>query len=228
MLTNTEKRFSILFFIIVLIEIIIGSIEAFQALHYIAKPAIVASLMVFFLTTSKHLTKQFRQLTITALGFCLLGDILLMFIETSPHFFTFGLIAFLLAHLFYVMVFLKHSNNSIRPIGFSIVSFVYAFGLFYILKDGLGAMRIPVIMYMVVILTMVGTAYIRKGKVNSHSFLLVFIGALLFMLSDSILAINKFYAPLPCSNISIMLTYGLAQYLIVLGILRTSVTNPSV
>ena len=60
----------------------------------------------------------------------------------------------------------------------------------------------------------------RKGIVNSSSYNLVFIGAIFFMISDSILALNKFYQPIPFSNISIMLTYALAQYLIVLGILK--------
>ena len=59
-----------------------------------------------------------------------------------------------------------------------------------------------------------------KGMVNQTSYNLVFIGAIFFMLSDSILAANKFYQPIPLSNISIMVTYALAQYLIVLGILK--------
>ncbi|MFM8914325.1 MAG: lysoplasmalogenase family protein, partial [Flammeovirgaceae bacterium] len=63
------------------------------------------------------------------------------------------------------------------------------------------------------------TALFRYGRTTSKSFTYVMMGALLFMTSDSLLAINKFLNPLPLSGISIMLTYCLAQYLIVEGII---------
>jgi uncharacterized membrane protein YhhN len=92
--------------------------------------------------------------------------------------------------------------------------------MFYFLKDGLHDMLIPVMVYMFVILLMATTAFLRKGIVNNLSYTLVFVGAIFFMISDSLLALNKFHEPLPFSNISIMLTYSIAQYLIVLGILK--------
>ena len=219
-LTNTEKQFSILFFVIVLFEIITGSTESLQMAHYIAKPAIVMSLMFLFIKTSEGISKSIKRITLLALGFSVLGDILLMFVDQSPHFFTVGLVAFLLAHIMYILVFLRHRNKQKSIVGFVILLLVYASGLFYLLKDGLGAMLVPVIVYMIVILSMATSAFMRTGIVNSNSYNLVFIGAIFFMISDSILALNKFYQPIPFSNISIMLTYALAQYLIVLGILK--------
>ena len=219
-LTNTEKQFSILFFVIVLFEIITGSTESLQIAHYIAKPAIVISLMFLFIKTSEGISKSIKRITLLALGFSVLGDILLMFVDQSPHFFTVGLVAFLLAHIMYIVVFLRHRNKQKSILSFVILLLVYASGLFYLLKDGLGEMLVPVIVYMIVILSMATTAFVRRGIVNSNSYNLVFIGAIFFMISDSILALNKFYQPIPFSNISIMLTYALAQYLIVLGILK--------
>ena len=92
--------------------------------------------------------------------------------------------------------------------------------MFYGLKDGLGEMLIPVLIYMLVILTMAITAFWRNNSVGKWSYALVFFGALFFMMSDSLLAINKFHTALPLSNVSIMLTYALAQFLIVFGILK--------
>lgn len=220
MLTNTEKKFSILYFIIVLFELLTGSTESLQHAHYIAKPALVISLIFLFVSTSKTILKSIKRLTIVALSFALLGDILLMFVWQSPHFFTFGLVAFLIAHVLYVLVFLKHRNQQKSSLGFITILLVYAVILFYLLKDGLGEMLIPVLVYMLVILSMATTAFLRKNKVNTLSYNLVFLGALFFMISDSLLAINKFYRPIPLSNISIMVTYALAQYLIVIGILK--------
>lgn len=219
-LTNIEKQFSILFFVIVLFEIITGSKETLQIAHYVAKPAIVISLIFLFIKTSDGISKSIKRITLLALVFSLLGDIFLMFVEHSPHFFTVGLVAFLLAHIMYILVFLKQKNKQKSMVFFVVLLLVYASGLFYLLKDGLGAMLVPVIIYMIVILSMATSAFLRKGIVNSNSYNLVFIGAIFFMISDSILALNKFYQPLPFSNISIMLTYALAQLLIVLGLLR--------
>ncbi|EDP70335.1 hypothetical protein FBALC1_06248 [Flavobacteriales bacterium ALC-1] len=220
MLSSTEKQFSILFFIIMLLELLTGSTESLQTVHYIAKPAIVVSLIFLFIKTSGSLSKPIKNLTILALVFSLLGDILLMFVDKSEHIFTFGLVAFLIAHVMYVLLFLKHRNKEKSPFGFIVLLLAYATSLFYFLKDGLGAMLIPVIVYMLVILSMATSAYLRKNKANILSYGLVFLGAICFMISDSILALNKFYQPIPWSNISIMVTYALAQYLIVLGILK--------
>ena len=220
MLTKTEKQFSILFFIIVLIELLSASTNTLQYVHFIAKPAIVISLIVVFLKTSQLLSKSIKNLTLLALIFSLLGDVLLMFVDTSAHFFTLGLVAFLIAHIMYVLLFLKHRNKTKSPFGFVALLLIYAASLFNFLKDGLGDMLIPVALYMLVILAMATSAYLRTNKVNILSYGLVFLGALCFMVSDSILAIDKFYEPIPWSNISIMTTYALAQYLIVLGILK--------
>jgi len=220
MLTNTERQFTILFFIIVLIELLTGSTESLQNVHYIAKPAIIISLIYLFTKTSESLSKPIKNLTLLALVFSLLGDILLLFVDQSEHFFTLGLVAFLTAHLMYVLLFLKHRNTDKSPFGFIALLLIFAASLFYFLKDGLGVMLIPVVVYMVVILAMSTTAYLRKNKANTLSYGLVFLGALFFMASDSILALNKFHQPIPWSNISIMVTYAIAQYLIVLGVLK--------
>ena len=220
MLSNTEKKFTILFFIIVLIELLTGSIESLQNAHYLAKPAIIISLIFLFVKTSESLSKPLRRLTLLALCFSLIGDVLLLFVDQSEHLFTLGLVAFLTAHIMYVLLFLKHRNKEKSPFTFVLLLLIYATSLFYFLKDGLGVMLIPVTVYMLVILTMATSAFLRKNNANMRSYKLVFLGALFFMASDSILALNKFYQPIPWSNISIMLTYGIAQYLIIIGVLK--------
>ena len=73
---------------------------------------------------------------------------------------------------------------------------------------------------MLVILSMATAAFLRQGRVSKLSYRLVFFGAIMFMVSDSILALNKFYQPLPYSNIWIMFTYAIAQYVIIIGIFK--------
>ncbi|TYA53897.1 lysoplasmalogenase [Formosa maritima] len=220
MLTKTEKNFSILFIILLAFEIATSSIDSTASLNYIAKPALLISLIVYFYKQSNHINKTIKKFTLLALCFSLLGDILLMFVSQSQNFFIGGLIAFLTAHIFYVLVFLKQRNRSKRGTLFITLMLLYGTLLFYILKDTLGEMLLPVIMYMIVILTMATSAFLRKDQVVKYSFILVFIGAILFMISDSILALNKFYQPLPFSNFSIMFTYAFAQLFIVFGLLK--------
>jgi uncharacterized membrane protein YhhN len=222
MLTTSERSFSIIFFVILIAELICGSIDSLSQLHYITKPAIVISLIVFFWKESHSVSKSIRNLTLMALVFSLLGDVLLMFVEQSPNYFMFGLVAFLLAHVMYILVFLKYRNAYKKPIGFIILMTIYAIGLFYFLRNGLGEMHVPVLIYMTVILTMSITAFLREGRVPKMSYHFVFLGAVLFMVSDSLLALNKFYEVLPLANIIIMLTYALAQYFIVIGIKKAS------
>lgn len=220
MLTRTEKSFTLIFALIVLLELICGSTDSLSQLHYVTKPLVLVSLIIFFLKHNEHLGPKTKTVMLLALLFSLLGDILLMFVENSSNFFIGGLVTFLLAHVMYILVFLKKRNQKKVSIPITFVLIIYASGLFYVLKDSLGEMFIPVIAYILVILSMVISASLRKNSVSKASYNLVFIGALFFMVSDSVLAVNKFYNLIPLSNILIMLTYAIAQYLIVIGVMK--------
>lgn len=222
MLTKTEKRFSGIFLLIVIAELICGSIESLSQLHYITKPAIVISLLLFFWNERTSVPKSIRIMTLLALVFSLLGDVLLMFVDRSPNCFMWGLVAFLLAHILYIWVFLKHRNPTKKSIVIFLTFDIYAIGLFLLLRTGLGDMLIPVLVYIVVILTMATTAFLREGTLSKTSYNFVCLGALLFLVSDSLLAINKFHETFPFANILIMLTYAFAQYFIVFGIKKQS------
>lgn len=219
-LTKFEKSFTALFIVIVLIELLSSTLSWLSSFHNVAKPLILLSLILYFYLKGKHLTAKTRAKMLLALTFSLLGDILLMFDEVSANFFLTGLISFLLAHIFYILVFLEKKNNLKKPLPFITVLIIYAFGIFYVLKDGLENMLIPVVIYMLAILTMAVTAAFRKGNVSNLSYNLVFVGVLLFLISDSILAVNKFYGEVPYEHLLIMSTYAFAQYFITIGIIK--------
>ena len=220
MLTKFEKTFTALFIVIVLIELLSSTLSALSSFHNVAKPLILISLILFFYMQGKHLTNKTRSTMLFALTFSLIGDILLMFDHISMNYFLAGLISFLLAHIMYILVFIKKKNTSLKPIPFIVILIIYALGLFYLLMDGLGSMLIPVIVYIIIILTMAISAALRKGNVPILSYYLVLIGSLLFILSDSFIAINKFHTSIPSEHLLIMSSYALAQYSIVMGVLR--------
>jgi uncharacterized membrane protein YhhN len=79
---------------------------------------------------------------------------------------------------------------------------------------------VPVMLYALVLTLMVLNALFRFKRTGAASFAMVFGGAILFMISDSVLAVNKFLEPVSHSGIWIMSTYISAQFLIVEGILQ--------
>ncbi len=218
MLTKSERIFSTIFTIILLAELICDNIESLNSWHYLTKPLILISLIIYFLKQENNLDTKSKYLTLAALLFSLLGDVLLMFANISSNFFISGLLAFLMAHIMYILVFIKKKNTHKKASFLILFLLIYGVGIFYFLKDGLGDMLVPVILYMLVILTMVITAFLRHESVSKMSYNLVFLGAIFFVTSDSLLALNKFYEPFETAGILIMLTYAIAQYLIVLGL----------
>lgn len=219
MLSFKEKSFVFIYFSVLICDLIISSAEL-QFFRFFSKPSILVALIVFFLSNKKKVRNGMFKLTILALLFSLLGDILLLFTEVSSLFFIGGLTSFLLAHVMYILVFSKDIYlQRKKAIRFALITFVYGCLLYYVLYEGLSDMKVPVLVYMIAILLMSNLAYLRSEKVGLRSYFLVFVGALLFMISDSILALNMFCKPIVYSNIWIMTTYALAQVLIVYGIL---------
>jgi uncharacterized membrane protein YhhN len=219
-LTKFEKSFTALFFVIIVIELFSSTISSLSSFHIVAKPLIVLSLIFFFYLKGTHLELKTRKIMLLALVFSLIGDISIMFDHVSTNYFLIGLISFLIAHIMYVLVFLENRKKSQKSISFIVILIVYTSTLFYILKDGLNEMLIPVIIYILVILAMAITASYRKGNVTTLSYNLVLVGALFFVVSDSILAINKFHTAITSKHLLIMITYALAQYCIVMGVLK--------
>ncbi|NRA94303.1 MAG: lysoplasmalogenase, partial [Psychroserpens sp.] len=176
--------------------------------------------LVYFSIRSSAVRSSIRTLILLALLLSLFGDIALLFDDKSSLYFILGLGSFLFAHILYILSFWKQRDSNKNALGFIMLLLTYATILFFKLKDDLGDLLIPVVIYMFTILGMATTAFIRKQDDIGLSYKLVLIGAVLFMISDSILAFDKFSHPLPYSTISIMSTYALAQYCITMGILK--------
>jgi uncharacterized membrane protein YhhN len=165
---------------------------------------------------------------VAGLLFSWAGDIILEFSDSNANMFIPGLVCFLLAHIMYFIVFIKTpGNNSI--IGnrrlLLLPAIIYGVTLVLYLYGDLKEMRFPVIMYAIVILFMLAGAINRIDKVKKKSFWLVLAGAILFVISDSAIAINKFSYQFEYSGIVIMSTYIVAQYLIVTGYIEQFLWN---
>jgi len=182
----------------------------------VLKGLIIPFLIIIYLLNAR----QNRRITIlAALFFSFGGDVILSF-SFIP-----GLACFLLAHIIYAISFFKTGGESLiipKRIYILLPVILFGAGLLCLLNDNLDGMRLPVITYTIVILTMVVAAINRYGKVSRLSFALVLTGAILFVISDSLIALNKFGFPFMFSGVAVMTTYIAAQYLIVAGVLKES------
>ncbi len=212
--------FLIVYLTVLICDLVCSSTDEYIHLRLYSKPLIVGSLIVFLFTCSYNLAPSTFKIITVALLFSLLGDVFLLFDQISEFFFITGLVMFLFAHIMYIVVFLRYQKSKSKNRLFLIFTTGYGAGLFYVLYPGLGQMLIPVVIYMIVILLMSNTSYRRSKRKAAKSYILVFVGSLFFMLSDSLLAINMFYVQLPLSTIWIMVTYAIAQFLIVYGIIN--------
>ena len=183
----------------------------------IIKSLIIPVLIFIFLINQKHVTSMPFVIMLAALLFSMAGDI---FIELS---FIAGLICFLAAQIMYLIVFFNSpGENVILGKQFYLVIPVCIYGVVLItyLYEDLNGMFIPVLIYALTILTMLTAAINRRNKVNRLSFWMVFIGASLFVVSDSAIAVNRFSNSIKSSEWIIMTTYIAAQYLIITGYIR--------
>lgn len=145
-----------------------------------------------------------------------------------------GLVSFLLAHVTYILAYRQHRYDSdeglsgVQRFRFSFPFILAGSGLVTVLYPHLGDLKVPVMIYALVIVLMVINALFRYGHTTMKSFWLVFVGAILFMISDSLLAFNKFVVPIDGAGFWTMLTYITAQYGIVQGVLLHAVPRRKV
>ena len=193
-----------------------------QSVRLVTKPLIVLFLLGYFIDSVQLVPTSQKWWVVGALGLSWLGDVLLLFEERNALFFILGLSSFLLAHICYI-VFFNQIRKAERMKGhvmlFLFVLLYYA-ALMQLLSPELGDMKVPVWIYGAVICLMLWIALHLNKVSHNNSGRFIMVGALLFVLSDSALAINKFYQPFAGAGIVIMLTYGLAQWFIVEGSVR--------
>ncbi|MCG6185751.1 lysoplasmalogenase [Maribellus maritimus] len=216
----------VVFFLIVAGDLA-GELFQLEKLDYIFKPLIMVWIAGFFLFYSRNVDRKVVQFAVFAFLFSWFGDILLMFGNDKFLFFVLGLAAFLVAQIIYMNLFLHTINLSgkkpfLKKRPFWLIAYIaYGLIIYILLFEQLDAiLRVAVFVYMLALLGMSVMALNRFGNGHPISFSLVFFGSVLFVLSDTMIAINKFLVTIPYEGIFVMVTYIGAQYLIMTGLLK--------
>lgn len=198
---------SILFLIVVFLHI--AGVMFNEELAFLSKPFLMISLVLVYMVSVKKPNFWF----VSALFFSFWGDVLLLFKE---QFFVFGLGSFLLAHILYIKITSKFIKKiSLQKVILICLPFlVFLISLIFLINENLGEMKIPVIIYGIVISSFGAVSLLNYNQEKSTTNLWLFLGAVIFIISDSLIAINRFYKPKEMYQVCIMITYIVAQYLI--------------
>lgn len=219
------KKIILILFGVIACGELVSDLFAIPLLHSICKPLLLILLIGYYVSAQRESGSPLSKVLLLALIFSWGGDVLLM--GSGELYFMLGLASFLAAHVFYIFTFRQflqeddtQALQGLQRIRFAFPIILYGSGLVVILYNRLGDLKIPVLLYALVLTVMVLNALMRFGRTSTPSFVMVFGGALLFMISDSILAVNKFLDPISYSGFWIMSTYISAQFLIVKGLLK--------
>lgn len=218
---------NLIFILIVVLELI-GTMNGSKWLDYPVKPFILIWIAAYFLLMTKP--QPYRWLVILAFFFSWAGDLLLMFGWKSDMFFFAGVGGFFLSQVTYIQAFRKFSIRNgkgmilQRPL-WLIPFLAYLAGIYLYLYPHLSGIMKPVVaLYAISLIGMSIAAFNRSVLTDPLSFRILFAGSAFFVLSDSLLAINKFATPIPNSGLLVMSTYILAQYLIMQGLILSKET----
>jgi uncharacterized membrane protein YhhN len=207
----TEQRKTTIASIIFLVVVVLHTLGLLlnEKIAFLSKPFLITTLVIVYLVAVKKPNFWY----VSALFFSFWGDVLLLF---KNQFFVYGLASFLLAHIMYIKItasFIK--KVSLQKVVLACLPFaVFLFSFLYLIIDNLGEMKIPVIFYGVVISSFGALSFLNYMQEKNTANSWLFLGTIIFIISDSLIALNKFHEPKEFYAISIMLTYIVAQYLI--------------
>jgi len=220
------QKWGITLYILLLSTHLYGQIlgDQFMTLQFITKALLLPILILFIMAQDAFIkTPKTKWLIIIALFGSFLGDVLL----TYPDYFILGMVAFMTTHVFNIMMFNK-INGIGQPKSKKLIVFTFILGAFcaliyYKLQAAMGSLIYPILIYMVLICIAALMAIHAGGNLKAEliSKLFWFPGMLFFICSDTVLAFNKFdwskHHPIKNIGLVTMLTYGIAQILLVKG-----------
>lgn len=202
------KGLTILFITISILDII-GVGTNVSWLQIVFKPLIIPSLIALYYYSSEKVNKWY----VFALLFSFLGDVLLM---DKVNYFIFGIGAFLITQVLFIKIISSQLKKSTMTQKISAITpfLVFYLALIYVLKDNLNELFYPVAFYgfTISVFGMIALLNHLVSKNTSSKYLLI--GAVIFIASDSMIALHKFHEPQMVYPVAIMVTYILAQYLI--------------
>jgi len=218
------QKFGITIYVLVLMLHLFAQLLGYTSIQYGSKLVLLPLLMLFFYVQPFFAAApNTKYLILIGLFGSFLGDAFLL----SDALFIPGMIAFMTTHIFNILFFhpLKPTEgiSKVKLYVAIIVLAVFCAFVYLFLKDAMGALIYPILVYMLLIST--SAIYTVRASLNQKVTMIADLfwtpGMLFFIASDAVLAFNKFYwstqSPIDHIGIVTMATYGVAQLLLVKG-----------
>ncbi len=200
--------------------------DGWQWLHWICKPLTTVLIFGTAWRMAPPLSARYRRWIAIGMLFSLAGDIFLMLPQDA---FVPGLVAFLVAHVCFIRAMLDDARFAARPLALLACLAYAALNLWFLWPSLPAALYAPVVVYVVVLASMGGQAASRAwchaGDVLAVPARWAAVGALLFMLSDTLIAWNRFSVAIPWAALWILATYYAALWCLARSIQRVSGTG---
>lgn len=186
---------------------VVGAVLGLPALRLATKAAPVVLLAGWVARAASP--SPFRGRVVFGLAFCAVGDLVLELGHFVP-----GLLAFLVGHLGYVAAFVGETREPRAVHGLPFAA--WGAGAMSFLWAGLGPLAVPVCVYTATICVMMwrATAMLSRARPWATA---IAAGAIVFAVSDTLIAVNKFHAPFPGARVAILALYWGGQLLIARG-----------
>ena len=230
-MAGLELVFLILFIVFVVVHLV-GEVlihlekKSGMIIRYVTKPFLIPLLATYYIL-SIYFTSGIESVNwfiFVGLILGLAGDLLLINRpdpEEQKVLFMLGLVSFLLGHIFYLVAFVLTITApytfTLWTLGILIPLIIYGVLIGVKILPTAEEMKIPVFAYIIIIISMGIVASILFGEISTSGYITLLGGAVLFIISDSILAWYRFVKEFPFERLIVMSTYLTAQLLIVLG-----------
>ncbi len=192
-----------------------GEIPFWRWVHYLTKPTATLLLLFAILNAPRLNSKTYGFAIALGLAFAAAGDFFLML---PGEYFLTGLICFLITHCIYIYALsrkTRFAESKLAFLIFAVLAIAIIVGLWGKLPS---AMKIPVAIYASAIGIMAAQAFSRALSTSPDTALryaawLAAAGGIFFMVSDTLLAFNRFHTPIPLAGLWVLTTYYVAQFL---------------
>jgi uncharacterized membrane protein YhhN len=190
-------------------------LDDYRWVHYLSKPSATLLMLLFVALAGNEPNVRFRRAIMAGLAFSAAGDTFLMLpVNLLAQSFTFGLASFLIAHLCYLRAFTSDARWFGKPVPLSGFLVVGAINL-GILWPGVPAdLQVPVLIYVLFLIMMTSQAVSRFLSLKTAGSGFAAFGGILFLLSDTLIAYDKFHRHLIAAEACILVTYYAATWLI--------------
>lgn len=183
-----------------------------KILAYFFRPFTIILMVGLLLETRPH--SFYRNAVAAGLVLCLLGEVMMML--KKKRFLT-GLAFFLGALAVFTVAF--YSRVSREFLSWPVIPLILLAGvILFLVWPGTKRQRIPVLLYMLALLTMTRVGLEQPHQLPGTGPWLAAAGSLLFLVSDTVLALNRFYRPFKGAQVIILATFYSSLLLIALSV----------